>query len=407
MNLCMDLAVDASTGRVYVVGHRRDEREALRARRSRAGSCACSSRASIPRRPRAPTIVDLNPAPHLRDGERRPGAARAVGRRPARRRGRRRRRAASTSRAWARTTSSCSTSPARASARPTPVALGQGPRGPRARRTSRAALRLEPLRGHGLGRRTRPPGPRLTRVPFFDPTPAADPRRPRDALRHALAQRPRPARLRLVSRGRAHGPARLGPRRPVGRHEGVRPELPDRAGPALRGLPPHEGADDHADAAGHRRPRAVPLARRPRRPRGVRRARSSRSRAATRRRSTPRCRRSRRSSPRSRSRPTPSAAPTTRCRPRLPLPGHFTTGRFGPAGQPLPTGNAQRGLALYRTAQSRRRRSGRAVRHLPHAADRAWAPTCALLASHAAPARPQRRAPPRDRLASTAAPTSA
>jgi hypothetical protein len=32
----------------------------------------------------------------------------------------------------------------------------------------------------------------------------------------------------------------------------------------------------------------------------------------------------------------------------LPLPGHFTTGRFAPAGQPLGPGNAQRGLALYR-----------------------------------------------------------
>lgn len=32
----------------------------------------------------------------------------------------------------------------------------------------------------------------------------------------------------------------------------------------------------------------------------------------------------------------------------LPLPGHFTTGRFAPAGQPLPAGNPQRGLVLYR-----------------------------------------------------------
>jgi YVTN family beta-propeller protein len=32
----------------------------------------------------------------------------------------------------------------------------------------------------------------------------------------------------------------------------------------------------------------------------------------------------------------------------LPLPGHFTTGRFGPAGQPLPNGNAVTGLARYR-----------------------------------------------------------
>jgi len=32
----------------------------------------------------------------------------------------------------------------------------------------------------------------------------------------------------------------------------------------------------------------------------------------------------------------------------LPLPGHHTTGRFGPAGQPLPNGNAQAGLSIYR-----------------------------------------------------------
>jgi YVTN family beta-propeller protein len=34
----------------------------------------------------------------------------------------------------------------------------------------------------------------------------------------------------------------------------------------------------------------------------------------------------------------------------LPLPGHFTTGRFLPAGQPLPNGNAVTGLSRYRTA---------------------------------------------------------
>ncbi len=34
---------------------------------------------------------------------------------------------------------------------------------------------------------------------------------------------------------------------------------------------------------------------------------------------------------------------------RLALPGHFTPGRFGPAGQPLQDGDAQRGLAIYRT----------------------------------------------------------
>jgi YVTN family beta-propeller protein len=32
----------------------------------------------------------------------------------------------------------------------------------------------------------------------------------------------------------------------------------------------------------------------------------------------------------------------------VPLPGHFTTDRFGPAGRPLPNGNAARGLELFR-----------------------------------------------------------
>ncbi|MEQ1893737.1 MAG: hypothetical protein ABL998_14425, partial [Planctomycetota bacterium] len=35
----------------------------------------------------------------------------------------------------------------------------------------------------------------------------------------------------------------------------------------------------------------------------------------------------------------------------LVLPGHFTTGRFSPAGAPLPPGNARRGLELFRTAK--------------------------------------------------------
>jgi len=34
----------------------------------------------------------------------------------------------------------------------------------------------------------------------------------------------------------------------------------------------------------------------------------------------------------------------------LPMPGHFTTGRFGAPGLPLPSGDAQNGLNLYRTA---------------------------------------------------------
>lgn len=32
----------------------------------------------------------------------------------------------------------------------------------------------------------------------------------------------------------------------------------------------------------------------------------------------------------------------------LPLPGHYTTGRFAPAGQPLPNGDATRGMAIFR-----------------------------------------------------------
>lgn len=37
----------------------------------------------------------------------------------------------------------------------------------------------------------------------------------------------------------------------------------------------------------------------------------------------------------------------------LPLPGHFTTGRFAAAGQPLPNGSALRGLNLYRSTVRR------------------------------------------------------
>ena len=37
----------------------------------------------------------------------------------------------------------------------------------------------------------------------------------------------------------------------------------------------------------------------------------------------------------------------------LPLPGHYTTGRFGPAGQPLPNGNASNGLTIYRSGGRR------------------------------------------------------
>lgn len=37
----------------------------------------------------------------------------------------------------------------------------------------------------------------------------------------------------------------------------------------------------------------------------------------------------------------------------LPLPGHYTTGRFGAAGQPLPNGNASQGLSIYRSSSRR------------------------------------------------------
>ncbi|MBL8877695.1 MAG: hypothetical protein JNG88_01140 [Phycisphaerales bacterium] len=37
----------------------------------------------------------------------------------------------------------------------------------------------------------------------------------------------------------------------------------------------------------------------------------------------------------------------------LPLPGHYKSGRFGGAGQPLPNGNAQNGMTLYRSTTRR------------------------------------------------------
>jgi YVTN family beta-propeller protein len=47
--------------------------------------------------------------------------------------------------------------------------------------------------------------------------------------------------------------------------------------------------------------------------------------------------------------PNPYRNPDNTLPENLPLPGHFTTGRFGPAGQPLPNGNAKRALdTLYR-----------------------------------------------------------
>ncbi|MEO6710035.1 MAG: hypothetical protein ABI054_10165, partial [Planctomycetota bacterium] len=46
--------------------------------------------------------------------------------------------------------------------------------------------------------------------------------------------------------------------------------------------------------------------------------------------------------------PNPHRAIDNTLKTSMPLPGHFTTGRFGPPGLPLPNGNAQRGLALFR-----------------------------------------------------------
>ncbi|MDP6539242.1 MAG: hypothetical protein QF903_03155 [Planctomycetota bacterium] len=45
--------------------------------------------------------------------------------------------------------------------------------------------------------------------------------------------------------------------------------------------------------------------------------------------------------------PNPFREPDNSLRERLALPGHFASGRFGPAGRPLPDGNARRGLALF------------------------------------------------------------
>ena len=47
--------------------------------------------------------------------------------------------------------------------------------------------------------------------------------------------------------------------------------------------------------------------------------------------------------------PNPNRLPDNTLPTALALPGHFASGRFGPAGQPLPIGNAQHGLTLYRT----------------------------------------------------------
>ena len=46
--------------------------------------------------------------------------------------------------------------------------------------------------------------------------------------------------------------------------------------------------------------------------------------------------------------PNPFRTLTNELPTNLELPGHYTTGRFAPAGQPLPAGNAQRGALLFR-----------------------------------------------------------
>lgn len=49
--------------------------------------------------------------------------------------------------------------------------------------------------------------------------------------------------------------------------------------------------------------------------------------------------------------PNPFREPNNALPTDLPLPGHFTTGRFGAAGMPLPNGDAKAGLLNYRTGQ--------------------------------------------------------
>ena len=152
--------------------------------------------------PAAPTIVDLNPHLTYRR-ERRPGGARAVDRRPARDRGGRAR-AASTSRAWARTTSSCSTRPARARARRRPIAVGRGPDGARARR-GRAGGSTRWNRFAGtisvVTTATDRGGPRIA---FYDPDAAA---RSATGRKHLYDTHTNsglgPRRVRLVPRRRA------------------------------------------------------------------------------------------------------------------------------------------------------------------------------------------------------------
>ena len=118
-------------------------------------------------------------------------------------------------------------------------------------------------------------GHEIGRLDFFDPEPAAI----KAGRVHLYGTHENsglgPGRLRDLPRRRALRPPGLGPRRserrsgrPAGPEQGHGPQRPERR---LRPAPPHEGADDDADAAGHHRQGAAALARRPRRPGGVQR----------------------------------------------------------------------------------------------------------------------------------------
>ncbi len=142
-----------------------------------------------------------------------------------------------------------------------PIAVGEGP----------AGLALDNARGRlyvwnhfeaSLSLVDSAAGVEISRTPVFNPLPAAIRAGRPLAVRHPPHLRPRSGVLRLLSCRRAHGPAGLGPGRSFRAAAALRPELhhPDRLA-ALRGLARHERADDHADHAGHHRPRTAALAR--------------------------------------------------------------------------------------------------------------------------------------------------
>jgi YVTN family beta-propeller protein len=116
----------------------------------------------------------------------------------------------------------------------------------------------------------------LGRIGYFDPTPdvirvlrsdaGRDPRRSTAPVRHARDLRARARLLRELPHRRAHGPACVGSRQPGRRGLAARPGAVQLRPRRLRNrVPPDEGADDHADARGHRRHRHPALARRPHR----------------------------------------------------------------------------------------------------------------------------------------------